>query len=715
MTSHVLLDSTVRIVDAPGAVVLDNRVGIIDPAADSLELDVTVLTDSIRAGLAPMRAVCVELWLDLGAGLEQIPNSQVLSDWATSESHDNIVDQFTFSLVGQRFSPLLRGAMRGKQQVELYVNYGEPGFDHRARVFSGRLLSVSFDLWPPVAHCVALDEGAMWSEQLITVDIPPNSGRSRLSVLLEKAAALIPPCPLGTIDLGSADGGTLHKAVSLADMRFGDFVRDFFSPCGVVAWFSNGRLNLTRITAQPPLLVVDRRNIAAPVTVITPATQVANQVLAVAVQSDTSALAFRSVTRVETVTAPYAPMHGDPASGIGTGGYGQLVDRVTSRIETTDTYLGDTIVRTEVDEWAWYAPQMARLQINASDGTITPTGAGFRFPDGSYRTVAWESFMLIRKTITTRETGVRYGGAGDDVNAARFPPTLIRPLALVITKETVEKYFYHWILKAPYQVPLGGGGDVLLGTTTLTEAGDGVVYAQEIIGLLAFSSLFDGADETTVTEWAVTGEDGQIDYEKVTTLAYSAGAQLSPAVPAAFGYGTGTQRTYKSLPYETRNAGRTVKVTRYAATGEDSYSVSETVTVAGTVGAVRTDSVASGARPFATKINPVVANQELHATITDTTRVVLSNLLAETLHNEFCENAAELRVVARARARDLSALVVTLDMPFEGRVHKGQPIAVDLEECGLYADAMLYVWSVDRSIARFRQTVGLRLFAPEFL
>jgi hypothetical protein len=347
---------------------------------NTLDGALTVLNQAAASLKAAWKRIWIEVYIDDGRGFPVlVPNSQIGSDMSIVESLDGWSDELNMSLVGDKYSPLLSSLVRGKRKVEVWVTYGSPGseFQTSTPTFSGYINSGSFQFYPPVTKIKVLDGASKYSEEKAEATLEANSGRSRLSVMYDLLNQGT-PVPLGVIDLGG-DGGTVNKSFSTpTDARKFDVVRDFISPTGAYMYFSNQRLNVRRF--QFPASVdrlLTKADISIPLTVDPPSTTDADVITGVSVKFSTSSITgdrtqvetqiWHKVMRVPTHVQYQdvgGAVHPNPVTSP------ESVDRIFKKIVTTTTYRGSTLVYSQVDEYGFFSPRIARQEYK-DDGTGT--------------------------------------------------------------------------------------------------------------------------------------------------------------------------------------------------------------------------------------------------------------------------------------------------------------------------------------------------------
>lgn len=673
---------------------------------DDFEIRLTLDHSAQLAAAESFQRVGLRVEIDMGAGLEVIPDNDLGIDVSITESLDEFADQLTFTLVGERYSPLARSVTRSKRPVVVSVIYGSPGNEFLARVFSGFITSAIYTVQPPTAAVTALDAAGMYATRKAKdYSVEPNSNRTRLSILHDLLS--ITSIPIREIDIGG-DGGTISKPINPGDAEILSFIRDWLGPTGAEIGFEDGGFVARRYRpADAVTMDLGPADLCAPFTIVPPATMVATTVTVVSVKFVTvSEDGFRTEEEEVVTTAPYSRQQWvtrqTTEGSLLVNPFGQppTTVQVVSRVVTRTTYLGNTALRVEQTEWGFYAPKAARLRINDHDGgTISPLDA-YLYPDGSWRAEPQESFRRIRKQVTIKELD-------GDQN---------------IVKTTVQNYFFHFLRKAIYQVSgtgLGDTADTIIAATPLLEDGGGVLFDREYMGLLivdngteveggvAAQVLTLRPDQFTITELTLNA-DQAITSQVVTERHFDIGLPRSKAQVGSFAYGI-ENRLYTDRPYEgslgtsDEYGGFQVVRTGYRETGEDSFQSTEQTTVNG--GAPKTKvTSASGSLPRPEKVAPKSASQEINATMIDGLRVSMNGETVIALHNEYIENASEASTLATVELRKLSGMDFTFDMPIEGLLHKWKTVTMTYPLASVLG-LRLHVRKITRNFSRFRQTV----------
>ena len=409
--------------------------------ATQTDFDVTIDAASVLAAASRYRRVSLALSIDMGSGtLTEIAPHEVGPEFAITEDIRGYSDELTFSLLGDRWSPLIRAVLRSRRKIRLEMTYGAPGQMVTHAVFDGRIANASYDAVNLRANITAFDEAIQYSEAQVNVTVDPAEGKTRREIARDLLTAN--GVPVGEMYLGPAGDRVIQKSFTSAEVRLFDFLRDWLSPClgsPNRIYFRDGRFVALPLSAnQSPIATLTIRDLLAPVSCDVPATTEPNIVTGVAVRFDRLDIGAGLRTDapiVEEISADYAIKGGVETVG------GSPVDytsssafRVITRIETTTTYLGATPVRTQVDTFGWYAPLAAPKSQDGSGALHdTPYTAVLKFADGNYRWGPTETFRLISRVITAKTWDAD----------------------LRITGETEQRYFWHVLRAAVARIVSG--------------------------------------------------------------------------------------------------------------------------------------------------------------------------------------------------------------------------------------------------------------------
>lgn len=665
-----------------------------------------ILTAEQRAAVA-----MAQRFQQLGVGIRingaWIPDREIGNVLTITESADHLGDILTFQLIGEKWSPFNRALLRSKAKVEVYFVTGNVGAEFRKKVFTGWVVSHTFDAGPdgPAATVQCLDAATLYAEKRAkTWTLPPFSGRSRLSIgheLLE-----IGGIPHGHVDI-VGDGGTINKPLAPGDQPIIDYLRDFWGVRGANIDFEDGRLCARRYKPQEPaVLELHAGNLLPSVSIATPDTLAPNVTGVVSVSfSQKPIMGLRTPAATSVVTVgPFAPV-----TAVGLPAW-PATSRVISEVTTKETYLGRLAVRTEQEEWGWYAVRAAKeiIQETIDDpgyeivpNALFPT---YEFPDGSTRGDSVEKFRRLSKTITIK-----------DVDAE-----------MNVVHVRLEKYSLHFIREAIWQV---SGTENLLysGPHFLNDEGEGVIGGREVMGLVASDGRMEGGspqatiytrpDELTET-FITLAADGTIESEIEYHHYYAPGSPLRKT-DGAYGYGVDAV-TYWSRPAEARTevadkwGGLRITTRRYQAINEDQYRLTERITVNGVAQPARDPAILNGAPPRPERAEPETVTQEIRAIVEDNERIALAGERIEFIQpNEFVESPEDARLAAQAMAREAAKRVLTCAVPIESLVHKYRTIRVNLPGSSIHG-LKFWVTDVVRDAVSFEERIIAEWYPPEF-
>lgn len=613
----------------------------------------------------------------LGVGIvidgAPVPDREVGNTLTMIESADSYGDRLEFQLIGEKYSPFARALLRSKAAVEVSLVTGNTASEFRRKVFTGWVVASSFSGQAPAANVTCLDAAALHAEKRAkTWTLAPNSNRTRLSIGLELCALC--SIPVGHVDLGG-DGGTIRKPLAPGDQPILDFLRDFWGVLGAEIGFEDGRMVARRYDPSAAAVMdIHPGNILVPFSVAHAGTLDPNVLGVVSVSfSQIDPSGMRTVeTRVDTY-GPYARRTAD-------GPMSETYQKIGTVITRT-TFRGNLDVRTEQEEWGWYARLAAPLRIQTGVPFFEIVDSGvpkYTYPDdGSTRADYGEQFQVVRRSIHSK--------------------TLDADLNVIGSHDW--RYRFGFREKAVW---LGGEVDPTLSAppTYINDNGDGVTSPYESFG--------PTADEVTAITIDLNA-DGTIQRETSREFSYAIGADRMDA-DGAFGYGVDSIRWASNA---SATYGETsVTTTQYRVISEDRYETMEwTRDGPGPARMVRTSSIGSPPRPE--RAEPETSSQEIRSLVRDTARIALAGEEIEDIeHNEYVETPEEAAAYALVRARRAGAIVLTCDVPIEPLAHKFRIVRVNLP--GSSIDGLnFYVRSVTRDVASFRETIVADYYPPE--
>ena len=671
-------------------------------AAGGGELDASLIA-ALRAGYLKGS---VEIWMDLGAGtLEQLDASEIGETIATVEDVEQYADEFHFQLLGAQWSPRKRALIRGKRRVELRVRYGAPGSDKLTTMFRGYTTAATFDD-NFVADITALDESIDKGETLVSYTLEANSGVRRIDAF--SAICTNYGVTIGTLDLGPNGETIITKPLSIVETKLYEALREIAAPCGAEVWSEDRAVVAKRVRFDDAIArTLTPQDIARPVTITLPTVAATNEYVTVSVRyAQTLPSGYRTETRIESTFRDYAPrvavlqQNNDGTTNAIAWTYNETW-REVARVVTTDTFLGSEVVRSHVAEYEWYARECARNEIH-SDGTIHPaykgtTGKSYQFADGSWRADIAESFRLVRETTVER--------------------TLDADLRIIGERESRKFWHYErtaiWELDVDGVTEIYGGGDP--SAIQILENGEGVLWGHEVYGYGGNATIpGNWSDAERVTTIAFDASDDTITSETEVETFYSRGLETAKGTPGAWVYNA-FNKEYWSQQNErgsgTGLTGRAETVTRYEPLTEETYR-----TIVASIDAQgnreRRFEVTRGTRPRVQRIEPETSSQEVRRTATDGVRAAISGTLTDTIHDENCQNDAELQTRANAALLDASAWPVAVPMPLDTILHKGRWVTFDYTPQGWAAERMR-VKRIERDYRAWMQSLTLKFYPEE--
>jgi hypothetical protein len=682
--------------------------GSIEVTAGGASIALTVDARAAVAFAQRFQRLGVRVDLDRGDGtMLTLPDRDIGDGLVIEESTDAYGDKLTLTLVGERYSPFARKLLQSRPRVGVYFRTGAPGNEYLAKVFTGNVISSGYDVHPPSADVIVLDAAGLYSEKRAKDwSLPPNSGRTRLSITTELLG--LGEIPVRLLDLGGAGGGIVNKPHTIGDSPILDFLRDFLGAICVEVGFERGGFVARRFDPNTAAVLELNPSNLFPQLSLSPPEVLSPNVLGVVSTSSTRTEVggLRTTNDCVVTVGPYAPLSVD--------GPLPVAERTIHEVCTKTTFLGSLDVHTEQTTRGWYAVLAAGAEIRPSldppGYEIVPTSATvYVYPDGSTRGDSVERFRRLRKMVRDKIV--------DDANR--------------VVRVTEAQYFFHFLRTAMFQVT--DGLDVLLTETALPVNDDGqaVVGGREGMGLLEGDegSRIEGGlaatldwmrpDTLTETDFVLTA-DGSILSETKTENYYSIGETRRRA-DGVFGYGT-DPRAYSSRPgdaypgafepYGGPWGGRKVTTTSYRAVDEDRYEVTVTVRVGTEPPQTEPARIVVGALPRPERAEPTLSAQSITATYEDRERIAMAGEEIEDIeHNEFVETREEAEALARHRARLASAITLSCSMPIEGLVHKWRAVRVNVP--GASIDGLLFhVRTVRRDAAAFSQAITAAHYAP---
>ncbi len=639
----------------------------------------------------------------LGAGIVinglAMPDREIGNVLTITESADSYGDRAAFQLIGSRFSPFAREYLRTKALVEISLVIGNVANEFRKKVFTGYFVETPYDGQPPAANVICLDAAALYAQKRAkTWTLPSNSNRARVSIINELLALV--GIPAGHFDL-VGDGGRVNKPLAPGDQPILDFIRDLCMVRGADVGMENGRICGRRYSPDlPPVIEFNASNLLVPWGLTVPDTLSPNVTGVVAVSYSQEPVAgYRTPPATSVITiGPYAPV-----TALGYPSWPEA-NRIISEVIARETYLGDLVVRSDTEEWGWYAARAAGEKIQSivdDPGWEVAAHSDFptyEFPDGSTRGEAAERFRRISKTVVTKDV---------DAN-----------MNVIAVHEA--KYNLHFLRKAIWQVGIDGENALVTdpGGVYINDDGQGVQGGREVMGLvsaggttmeggLPSSPAYTRPDELTDTVYELAA-DGTIKTETVTHHYYDVGAPMRKK-SGAYGYGF-DEVTYSSRPEEARTSvpdqwgGLRVTTRRYRVIDESRYELIERTT-GGNESPRTVRSELAGSPPRPESAQPVTSSQEIRYVIEDRARIAQVGEEIEDIQvNEFVETPEDARLLAEYLARTNGAITLTCAVAIESLAHKYRMALVNLPGSSIDGKRF-YIKGVTRNAATYREDI----------
>lgn len=411
-------------------------------SGDFLRFTLT-LTNRVGAFLAGTflpatnRQIGVRIEMDLGDGaLTLIKGSELDGAVSLTGTLDGYgTRSLSFSRYGIDQNPMQSTLLRGMRALKMTLYRGLVGAVGSKVLFNGYVTQGSYGVMPPVAQISGVDESIKHADKRLVYTLEAGSKRSRVSVLQDICTAN--SIPVGTWELpfpfrsvfGDAvvpsglPGGTVYKAISEGgDRPVLDFIQQFIEPIGCKMYWRDGAMNIKRFDMGGPVVATlgggDIRNAH----IDPPATNAVNSAqFSGTIFSYTGPTGLHTTFTSVPVPGVYAPLVAvnkqDHTSGVvsATGLSSGAASRVISRVDTTTTWDGGTIVSQSIDEYGWYAPRAANKRLGGGT-TYNATFDVYQFADNTWRSTAQEDFQLIRRTVTARAFDVNGFLTGETSN-----------------------------------------------------------------------------------------------------------------------------------------------------------------------------------------------------------------------------------------------------------------------------------------------------------
>lgn len=686
---------------------LASQLGTLEITDDSPVINLSVDDRAAVAFAQRFQRLGIRLDYDRGDGtMVTFPGHLELGDTLTiNESADSFGDVLTFKLMGAKFSRFARAWVASKAKIEVYFTVGSPLHEFSAKVFTGWIVSASYDVQPPSVTVTALDAAGLYAEKRAKDwSLPPNSGRTWLDITQELLG--IGGIPAGVLDFGGNGGGIANKPHTLGDRPIIVFLRDALGAKCIEVGFEDGKFVARRYDPTlPPVLELNPGNMMLPASLSWPETLAPNILGVVSLSSTRTEPVGLRTTPEECVitTGPYAPKSA-------AGSYPTNIQPI-AKVCTSTTFLGSLDVHMEQTTWGWYAVLAAGAQIQPVVGEpgeweVVPTlSTVYVYPDGTTRADPVEQFRRTGKIVRDKYV---------DAN-------------LNVVRKTEGRYFFHFLRQAPFLVV--DGEDELQTVTSfpVNDDGQAVIGGREVMGLLIgddgntmegglpASSIFQRPDAFTETDYTLNA-DGAIIEEVTREHTYDIG-QSRRRANGAWGYGV-ESITYTDRPAESYIGaadpwgGLKITTKRYRAIDEDRYEMSVETRIG--AGAPTTEAPLQfiGSLPRPERAEPTQSSQEIRAVFEDHERIALAGEEIESIeHNEFVETPAEALALARHRARLASAVKFSGPMPLDVLLHKWRMIRLNVPGAAI-ENLHFYVRSVSRDAPSFSQTITADYYAP---
>lgn len=385
---------------------------------DFLDFGITVVNLLSTQGETE-RYIGAAVSMDKGKGsLERCTLAELDPEITLRSSADGFIggtSSLTFRRFGADQAPAKSSLLRAMRRVTMEGYRGVNGVIGSRPLFDGYVHSPSWDLDPPAASITCQDASLPHVDKLLTLTIPAFSGKTRRQVIIDVCSEN--DIPLGTIAFPNFTGGEIFKPITEGGNRkVLEWMREFIVPTAChMRWSVDGKLNIVPFShTAAPARSLKAGDIRA-CNVSPPETNLPNQVVMTStVYANRSAdIIVTDPPVTESSFAVYAPevaTHKQDTAGVVTplSLTSEAVSQEVSRIVTTNTWRGGTLIERLVEEWGWYAPQACNRRQRAwneeSPGLIEHNTqfAVYKFADGTWRTVEREEFQVIRRSRLVR-------------------------------------------------------------------------------------------------------------------------------------------------------------------------------------------------------------------------------------------------------------------------------------------------------------------------
>lgn len=672
---------------------------------DFIRWDLTV-TNFLDVVAQAWRMIGKRIEMDLGDGaLSTVQDKDLAPEIRLSGSiHGFGVRELTFSRYGEDQSTFQRTLTRAMQRVRMTAYRGVPGAIGSREMFDGYIRDALFQGFPPVAQIVCQDTSLAYAETPIAYNLEPGSLRERADVILEVLASA--GIPAGVFDAPQGTG-IFFKALSEAgDRKVLDWLSQVIEPIGARGYWRGGKWNLKRFDTSGPAKRTLKAGDFRTISIDPPATNTPN-----AVQVSSALFAYQgpsggfTTTETQSARAVYAPkaavLKQDHTTGTQTVVSAAIpaADREVSRIVTTTTKNGGTMVSQMVDEWGWYAPRAAaRRQTTGGVNTFNNANDVYQYADGSWRSTQQEDFQIIRRRIVSRtfdtdgflvsESETPYQFYGMEIPRGTLNPASGAevPSDVLMTDDGIA-----WI---------GGVEQFAYEINTVT-------YAPAVAGQPALGTKTRSVNSWGNVVYSLSGNPG--------------GAYAGPTIyffgpTASKKYGTGPSTAQVLLVVST-----TYSAIDEASHHEDTRAIFRASQFPQTFQQLTDSNVTvAGPVPNIEQLTAFQQAQNRTQIIKDNLRIALSlgKQITDYRQNDYCETAGEMQTVAVEALRAISAPRVTIEMDCDFIIEEGDIIAVDHPKLG-YGPVKLLVediiWTLNGSTGQNNQTLGCRWDTPELL
>jgi len=709
----------------PSAIVLTGRITTTAAEGHPLQIHINSESDTVHpltgtidgddaaiaAGVARERLHYWSLELDLGAGFESIHESEYRVR-SISASRSDWARRCEIELYGARWNPLLQAAVRGTIPVRVSVTTGDPSQPVTRVKFRGYGVAAPYNKDTKTTSLSCLDAASLKASGSIGPSNEANSGITREAFFIREMEAA--DITVGAVDFGPLATTPINKPFSQVDLRPLDFARGWIEPAGGWIQFNDDdELMVERYSAtMPPALILSPDNVVSLGPLTPPSAVATNKFTAITINYDrTDPTGIRTISFSQTTVEDYA-IKGAVFEVISGGApspvsYGDAVpvSRVTRRVDTTQSFIGDMLLSSREVEWGWYAWNSVRLELE-SDGTTVDEATllhVYQYADGSWRAEKREQWRPIKVTDIRKYLS----------STALVPGTFV-------VRQVEQRSFPFFIPRALFELTGGppptetqnGGGSPIW----MTEDGQGTMEFYD--GLHAPTVYTATGDviagipaERVTTNWVVDDEDLLVS-ETETVEGYARGSQVTSARAGGFVYGFDSKEYWSDE--EASLQPTSIRRKRYQKIDDESYFYGESVTEPAThkVDTLPTKRVTS-TRPRPETIEPRTLSQELRQSASDLVRIALCGVFEDFISSEYCQGDSDLLAIARSKLREESSWSCAFILPIDHIARPGHYVEIDgYEEDGLDGLRMI-IDSIDRDPDSCTQSGTLRWYPPE--